>query len=278
MRTVIVVQARLGSTRLPGKVLLPLAGQPALARQLERIRAARSRFELCVATTTHASDEPIRELCRRLDVDCLSGHPTDLLARHVAVGRRLKADAVVKIPSDCPLIDPDAIDRVLTAFDGAAGHCDLATNLCPGTWPDGNDVEVVPFDVLERAEREATRAVEREHTTPFIWDQPERFRILNVRWETGLDYSNTHRFTLDYAEDYAFISAVYAALCTPLQPVFSLASILELLERCPELRDSNARLLGTSWQTMRAAELRSSSRIHVGPISIRAVSSLPKDA
>jgi spore coat polysaccharide biosynthesis protein SpsF len=267
MKKVIAIQARLGSTRLPGKVLLPLAGEPALARQIERIRAARSRFELCVATTTEASDEPIRELCRQLDVDCLSGHPTDLLARHVAVGRRVKADVVVKIPSDCPLIDPEAVERVLAAFDEDSGRCDLATNLCPGTWPDGNDVEVVPLDVLERAEREAIRPVEREHTTPFIWDQPERFRILNVRWESGLDYSATHRFTLDYVEDYAFISAVYAALCTPEQPLFPLSSILELLERRPELRDSNARLLGTSWQATRAAELRSSRSIHVGSTS-----------
>lgn len=259
MRKVIVVQARLGSTRLPGKVMLPLAGKPVLERQIERIRAARSRFELCVATTTDASDEPIRELCRRLDVDCLSGHPTDLLARHVAVGRRVKADAIIKIPSDCPLIDPAAIDRVLGAFESDRGLCDLATNLCPGTWPDGNDVEVIPRDVLEWADREATRPVEREHTTPFIWDQPDRFRILNVRWETGLDYSSTHRFTLDYIEDYAFVCAVYAALCTPEQPVFPLASILELLERRPELRDANARFLGTSWQTKRAAELRSSA-------------------
>ncbi len=257
MKKLVVIQARVGSTRLPGKVLMPLAGRPALERLIERVRAARALFELCVATTTEAADEPIRELCQRLSVNCLSGHPTDLLGRHVQAGRRAGADAIVKIPSDCPLIDPAAIERVLGAFDSARGGCDLATNLCPPSWPDGNDIEVIPRDVLERAFREARRPLEREHTTPFIWDQPDRFRILNVRWEAGRDLSRSHRFTLDYAEDYAFISAVYDALHDDARPVFPLSSILGLLEQRPELLSLNARWAGNSWQRKHVGELRS---------------------
>src|SRR5262249_13886715 len=101
VKTLVVVQARMGSTRLPGKVLLPLAGAPLLQRMLERIEAARTPFELTVATTTAAADDPIRQLCRRLGVRCYSGHPTDLLDRHYQAARELRADAVVKIPSDC---------------------------------------------------------------------------------------------------------------------------------------------------------------------------------
>lgn len=256
MRLLIVVQARLGSTRLPGKVLLPAAGAPLLQRQLERIQAARTPFELCVATTRSSFDEPIRELCRRLGIPCISGHPTDLLDRHVEAARAYGADAVVKIPSDCPLIDPDAIDRVLAVFLEDPQRFDYVSNLHPATWPDGNDVEAMPFHVLETAWREAGRSFEREHTTPFLWERPERFRLGNVTWETGRDLSRTHRFTLDYPEDYAFVSAVYEALWAPERPVFRLADILNLLEARPDLLALNAHLAGVNWYRHHLEELR----------------------
>ena len=256
MKKLVVVQARMGSTRLPGKVLLPLAGRPLLERMLERVRAARQRFELCVATTTAAEDAPIAELCERLGMHVFRGHPSDLLDRHLEAGRAAAADVIVKIPSDCPLIDPGVIDRVLGAFDAAEpGSVDFVTNLNPPTWPDGNDVELMTREVLELAHRDATRTLEREHTTPFIWERPERFRILNVRWEAGLDYSQSHRFTIDYPGDYAFIAAVYEALHRPGQ-VFSLEQILELLDARPELMALNASFAGTSWHHEHASELR----------------------
>ena len=253
-RILVVIQARMGSSRLPGKVLLPLAQKPLLERMLERVRAAKTNFELCVATTFLAEDEPIVALCRQIGVDCFRGHPHDLLARHWAAGRERGADAVVKIPSDCPLIDPGAIDRVLAAYLTSEGRYDLVTNLNPATWPDGNDVEVVPLSTLATAFAEATKPHEREHTTPFVCERPERFSIRNVTWETGLDYSATHRFTIDYPEDYAFIAAVYGALASGNR-VFGLAEILGLLEQQPALRTLNARYLGTSWQTRMRADL-----------------------
>jgi spore coat polysaccharide biosynthesis protein SpsF len=256
VNVLVVIQARMGSTRLPGKVLLPLAGRPLLERMLERVRAARHRFELCVATTTSAEDAPIVELCGQLGVHVHRGHPSDLLERHLGAARELGADVVVKVPSDCPLIDPGVIDRVLGAFAAAEpGSLDFVSNLQPPSWPDGNDVEVMTREALEIAQREATRPLEREHTTPFIWEHPERFRILNVSWETGLDYSRTHRFTIDYPEDYALISAVYDELHRP-GTVFGLERILELCEQRPELMAHNARFAGTSWHSKHAGELR----------------------
>lgn len=251
-KLLVVVQARMGSSRLPGKVLLPLARKPLLERMVARVRAAETRFETCVATTCLADDDPIAALCRRIDVACFRGHPSDLLDRHWAAGRAHRADAVVKIPSDCPLIDPAAVDRVLSTYLATEGRYDLVTNLDPPTWPDGNDVEVVPLATLETAFVEAVKPHEREHTTPFVWERPERFSIRNVTWETGLDYSSTHRFTIDYPEDYAFIAAVYGALGG--DEIFGLSAILELLERVPKLRTLNARFLGTSWQTRMNAE------------------------
>lgn len=244
MRILLVVPARLGSSRLPGKVLMPLAGAPLLARLVERLRAARTDFTLVVATTTLAEDAPIRSLCRRLGVFCTSGHPTDLLDRHYQAGRAHGADVVVKVPSNCPLIDPSVVDRVVSAFLGGSKPYDFVSNLHPATYPDGNDVEVMTFDALATAWRDGRRPFEREHTTPYLWERPERFHVGNVRWETGRDLSLTHRFTVDYPEDYAFVARVYEELRWSRQPPFGLSEILNLLDARPEIYEINAHLAG----------------------------------
>jgi spore coat polysaccharide biosynthesis protein SpsF len=246
-RTLVVVQARLGSSRLPGKVLKTVAGAPVLARMLERVRAARTPFELVVATTTAPEDERIEDFCVDAGVACVRGHPRDLLDRHLGAARAFAADVVVKIPSDCPLVDPGVIDRVLGAFLAVPGRFDYVSNLHPATYPDGNDVEVMTRAALEQAAREARRPFEREHTTPFLWDQPGRFRIGNVVSESGRDLSMSHRFTLDYPEDLAFVTAVYSALWRPERPIFGLDEILALLEAQPSLRLVNARYAGVNW-------------------------------
>jgi spore coat polysaccharide biosynthesis protein SpsF len=260
VRVLVVVQARTGSTRLPGKVLLPVAGAPLLVRMLERVLAAGTPGEVVVATTTSAADEPVRELARQAGVRCFSGHPTDLLDRHYRAaldcGLSPAEDVVVKIPSDCPLIDPAAIDRVIGCWLEQPERYDFVSNLHPATWPDGNDVEVVPLAVLATAWREAERPHEREHTTPFVWDRPERFRLGNVRWETGRDLSMSHRFTIDYPEDYAFVCAVYDALWSPGggRP-FGVAEILELLAARPEIFELNRRFAGVNWYREHLGEL-----------------------
>ena len=256
MKTLVVVQARTGSTRLPGKVLLPVAGAPLLVRMLERVLAARTRFELVVATTGLPEDDGLADLVHRFGVRVFRGHPTDLLDRHFRAAHAARADVVVKIPSDCPLVDPAALDRVLSAFFVEPGRYDFVSNLHPATWPDGNDVEVMTFAALERAHRSASARHEREHTTPYLWDRPDRFRVGNVVWETGLDFSMTHRFTLDYADDYAFVAAVYEALWRADRPPFPLADILALLEARPQLRELNVRYAGVNWYRHHLAELR----------------------
>jgi spore coat polysaccharide biosynthesis protein SpsF len=258
VKLVVIVQARSGSTRLPGKVLLPLAGRPLLARQLERLQACRTPFELVVATTAGTVDDAVAVIASRAGAQVYRGHPTDLLDRHVQAARRVRADVVAKIPSDCPLIAPEVVDRVLGAWHerGERERLDYLGNLHPPSYPDGNDVEVMPLAALETAWREAKRPFEREHTTPFLWDQPGRFRLGSVTWESGLDYSKSHRFTIDYPEDYALIAAVYDELCTPARPVFSLADILALTARRPELLALNQRHHGAGWQDHHRHELR----------------------
>jgi len=256
MRMLVVVQARTGSSRLPRKILMPLQGKPLLQRMLERVRAATTPFDLVVATTSEPEDDPVRNLCRSLQVDYSSGHPTDLLDRHYRAAVERRADIVVKIPSDCPLIDPAVIDRVLGFFLQHHHEYDYVSNLHPATYPDGNDVEVMTMETLSIAWREAARNFEREHTTPFIWERPERFRIGNVVWETGRNYSMSHRWTIDYPEDYTFIARVYDELWTPERQIFSMQDILRLLEAKPEIAAINARYAGINWYRHHAGELR----------------------
>jgi spore coat polysaccharide biosynthesis protein SpsF len=255
-----VVQARTGSSRFPGKVLRPVAGATLLERMVERVLAARTLDEVVVATTTDAKDAPILELCARAGLRAVAGHPTDLLDRHLQAAQACGADAVAKIPSDCPLIDPRIIDRVAGLFRADPWRYDYLGNLHPATYPDGNDVEIMPMSVLELAAREARRPHEREHTTPFVWDQPERFRVGNVVWETGLDYSMTHRFTVDYPEDYALVRAVFDELYAPGDPPFSLEDILNLLARRPDIFAINRHLAGVNWYRHHLGELRTVSR------------------
>src|SRR5262249_7694423 len=255
MKVLVVIQSRTGSSRLPGKVLLPLAGRPLLERLVQRVRAARTEFKPLVATTLLPEDDPIQVLCREIEVPCFRGHSTDLLDRHYRAAVQEKADAVVKIPSDCPLIDPSVIDRVIGCYLGNRDKYDFVSNLHPPTYPDGNDVEVMSFSTLERAWAEATRPLDREHTTPFIWDSPDLFRVGNVEWETGLDYSMSHRWTIDYPEDYRFIAQIYDSLWAEGY-VFPIADILALLSARPALAAINAGYAGVNWYRHHLRELR----------------------
>lgn len=259
MKILIVIQARRGSTRLPDKVLLPVLGRPVLELMIERLMQSRYADHLLVATTTNKEDDAIVDLCNRLDVGVFRGHPIDLLDRHYQSALLLNAEVVVKIPSDCPLIDPAVVDRVIDEFVKHPGKCDYVSNLHPATYPDGNDVEVMSFAALERAWKESSRSIEREHTTPYIWDNLDQFQIRNVVWDSLLDYSMSHRWTLDYFEDYLFISSIYEALY-PENPAFSLDQILELLRQRPELEEINRKYVGVNWYRNHLHELKT-----VGP-------------
>ena len=250
----------MGSSRLPGKVMKPLGGEPLLQRMFERVRAAQELTEVVVATTDDLADATIRQMCTQNHIPWVAGHPTDLLSRHIDAGRAHQADVVVKIPSDCPLIDPRIIDRVVSIYRQNADKFDFLSNLHPATYPDGNDVEVIPMPMLELANAEAVRPHEREHTTPFLWDQPERFRIGNVEWETGLDYSMSHRLTVDYAEDYELVKTIFESLDVAGAPPFSMGDILRFLTQNPDVARTNAHFAGVNWYRNHLADLKTVSR------------------
>src|ERR1700722_8444515 len=250
-----IIQTRRGSTRLPDKVLMPLQGKPLFVRQAERVKAANRCGQVVIATTTRQEDDTIVEICRQEGLDYFRGHPQDLLDRHYQTALHFGRETVIKIPSDCPLIDPAIIDKLIGYWTCHIGEFDFVSNLHPATWPDGNDVEIMSFLALEQAWREADRPMEREHTTPFIWERPERFRIGNVAMEGGEDLSMTHRLTIDYEADYELIRAIFDELY-PSDPFFGVEAILALLNRRPGLYAINAHLAGVNWYRHHLHELR----------------------
>ncbi len=255
MNIITIIQARMGSSRLPGKVLLPIKGKPLLIRMIERVKASRLVGDIIVATTNDKSDNIISDLCKSENISVYRGDSNNLLDRHYKAVMERSPDIVVKIPSDCPLIDPVVIDKVIGNFISNFGKYDYVSNLHPATYPDGNDVEAMTFSAISEARENAYRQLELEHTTPYLWENPEKYRIGNVLWESGKDYSMTHRFTIDYEEDFKFINCVYDELF-PQNPLFSLEDILLLLNKKPELMAINNKYTGVNWYRKHLNELR----------------------
>jgi spore coat polysaccharide biosynthesis protein SpsF len=234
---------------------MPLMGKPLFVRQAERVQAAALSGLVVIATTTEPQDDRIVETCAAEGLVCFRGDATDLLDRHYRAARQFDADVVVKIPSDCPLIDPVVIDQTISGYLDNPGLYDFVSNLHPASWPDGNDVEIMSFRAIEEAWKYADRQLEREHTTPYIWERPNEFRIRNVMMEGGVDYSMSHRFTIDYPEDYTFIRTVFEELF-PANPLFGVRDILGLLETRPDIFAINHKWAGVNWYRHHLSELR----------------------
>ena len=229
-----ILQARMSSRRLPGKVLKPILGEPMLARQIERIRRAKTIDRLVVATSNDRSDDPIADLCARFGVDCFRGSLADVLDRFCMAANRYSPEQVVRLTGDCPLIDSAVIDAVVR-FHLAGGY-DYSSNTIHPTFPDGLDVEICRYACLVEAGSEATTPFQREHVTPFFYRQPGRYRLGDFRRSPDL---SGLRWTVDNPEDYEVVCRVYAALY-PSNPNFALDDILALFENNPDLAKINA--------------------------------------
>lgn len=251
----IVVQARMGSTRLQGKTMLPILGKTLLCRMVERLQQIRNKVQIVIATSQEKVDDKIAEEAAVIGVSCYRGSLTNLLDRHYRAGEKFSADVVIKIPSDCPLIDPEIIDNVIDFYYDTKGWYDFISNLHPASWPDGNDVELMTMTCLERVWKEAKRQLELEHTTPYIWENPDLFKMGNVKMEGGKDLSKSHRFTIDYWEDYLFIKEVFEQLY-PIDTSFSCNDILALLNERKDIYDLNAKYAGEYWYRNHAGELK----------------------
>jgi len=242
VRPVAIVQARTGSTRLPGKVLADVAGRPLLLRVVERARRSRTLDEVVVATTDAPADRAIVELCAGAGVPCFTGSEDDLLDRYRCTALAVAADPVVRITGDCPLLDAALVDRLLEVYTSgefdyvavAAGAS--AARLVSGRFPTGFDAECIAFPALDRAWRESTGPTDREHVTPYLW-RTGRFRVERLRSDRDLA---GYRCSVDTPEDLALVRAVYAELGED----FALEDVIALLEARPELVSLNAEHVG----------------------------------
>jgi spore coat polysaccharide biosynthesis protein SpsF len=236
MMIVAIIQARMGSTRLPGKVLRDIGGDTVLARVVSRVRGCRLVNDVVVATSKDPADDIILKECQRLGTRAFRGSEQDVLGRYYGAAREVQAEAVVRITSDCPLIDPGVSDITIQAFLDA--RPDYASNVLERTYPRGLDTEVMTFAALESAWRDAREAYQREHVTPFLYQHPERFNLLSVKGD--LDYSH-YRWTLDTPEDLEFLRAVYARQTN--QRDLAWQDVLSMVEREPELTEINRRIV-----------------------------------
>jgi spore coat polysaccharide biosynthesis protein SpsF len=237
IRTAAIIQARMASSRLPGKVLKDLGGEPMLVRVIERVRRAQLVEVVAVATTGDSGDDPIAALCEQRGYPVWRGSQYDVLDRYYRAAQHLNAGVVVRVTADCPVIDPGVIDLTVSAFFQAG--VDFAANRLPPpwkrTWPIGLDTEVVTFAALERAWKEATEKYQREHVMPYFYDQEGRFKILVV--ENDTDYGSL-RWTVDTPEDLELLRRIYASFDN--RDDFRWKDVLDLFEREPELAQINA--------------------------------------
>lgn len=223
-----LIQARMGSSRFPGKVLEDLAGHPMIWHVVNRTRRARNIHKVVVATTDREIDDPIAQFCAQENMGCFRGSELDVLDRFYQAARANQADVIIRITADCPLIDPAVIDKVLLRFE--RGDCDYVCNVERYTYPDGLDTEVFSFAALERAWREAGKPSEREHVTPYL--RTKLFRTANVESEIPLP-SMRYRWTVDHPADLEFVRKIYAEFSRNGE--FGFREVFDLLKERPDL-------------------------------------------
>ena len=203
-----VLQARMSSTRLPGKVMADVTGQPMLGRQVERLRRSRRIERLVLATSDDASDDALAAYAQRLGLDVVRGSLGDVLGRFLAALDRFPdADVLVRLTADCPLVDWRVLDATVDRHLEAGADC--TNNVAPRTFPHGLDVEVVRPQALRTAGIEAASAYDREHVMPFLYARPERFKLASITRAPSLAHL---RWTVDLPEDLEFVRHVYASL------------------------------------------------------------------
>lgn len=247
MRTVAIVQARMTSTRLPGKVLMDLAGRPVLDRVLERLAAAPGVDEVVVATTVEVTDDPVVALTGRLGHRWFRGSEHDVLGRYAGAAREAGADVVVRVTADCPLLDPTVVGAVVTELLEYRSSCDYAGNAVVRSYPRGLDTEAMFRDVLDRVDRIATAPAQREHVTMAIYASfPELFRRRDV---VAAQDDSDLRWTVDHAIDLEVVRAAYEALGLGQEPLPYL-DVVGWFRANPEVAERNADLV--TWSPRRS--------------------------
>lgn len=234
MKTVAIIQARMSSSRLPGKVLMELAGIPVIGWCVRAAQSIPGVDAVAVATSESSGDDALAQWCAQANVPCIRGPLNDVLARFTRAAEMLQADYVLRLTADCPLLDPDVCASVLQLLKRT--QADYASNARPRVWPDGLDCEAFTLEALCAAEKEATSKQQREHVTPYICNNRQRFDVRSL--SCPLPGLGDERWTLDYPEDFAFLSELAPHLPADRAP--SYLEVLEALDRLPGLREKHA--------------------------------------
>ncbi|MGE7910998.1 cytidylyltransferase domain-containing protein [Lysinibacillus xylanilyticus] len=237
MRIVAIIQARMGSTRLPGKILKIVNDRPLLSYQIERLQQSSYITDLVIATTIDDKDDLIVDFCKKNNVLCFRGSEEDVLARYYETAKAFEADAIVRITSDCPIIDVQVVDKTIRYFIDNK-NLDYVSNTVEKTYPRGQDTEIFSFAVLERAYNEAILKRDREHVTAYFYTNPKVFKIGSVKNE--IDYSR-YRWTVDTEEDFNLIKNIIENLYCE-NPEFTLKDTVQLMEENPDWFYINAHI------------------------------------
>lgn len=235
-KIIATIEARMTSSRLPGKVLLPLAASPALQRIVERIRRSRYVDEVVVATTINIEDDPIEDLCLRIGCQYYRGSEYDVLQRVLDAAHENKADLIVEITGDCPLVDHRHIDHIIDLY--YSGDYDYASNTIERSFPDGFDVQVYKTRILEIVDQLTDDPIDRVHVSYYIYTHPERFKLVNWRAEGELYWPGLG-LTLDEQYDYELLKIIYEKLM-PINKDFSAEDVVSLLRKNPKYLEINA--------------------------------------
>lgn len=237
MKVVAIIQARMGSTRLPGKVLRDIAGKPMLWHVIDRVKRCKTIDQVVVATTIKEEDKQVIELAMKCGVETFAGSEDDVLDRYYQAANRFNADIVVRITSDCPLIDPVIVDNVVGYYNDNIDKIDYV-NTAP-SFPEGVDTEVFSFNALETAWRDAKKRYEREHVSIYMHENPAIFRLDTIENDEDLSHI---RFTVDTMEDLTAVKEIFKYLYKD-GSIFHMQDILNLLEEKPEIMEMNKNLI-----------------------------------
>lgn len=235
-----IIQARLGSTRLPGKVLLEIEGRSLIEHCLTQVKYSKLVNRIIVACTVNPNDKRLIDKVKELGYKVFIGNEDDVLDRYYQAAKEYKTDVIVRVTSDCPLIDPEVLDKVVKAY--LEDPCDYCSNIQPPTYPDGHDVEVIPFTALERAWNDASLMSEREHVTVHLWKNPDKFKLVNI--ENDEDFSDL-RLSVDEKEDFILIEKIIQKINK--SPIF-LRDIIELFKNEPDLPKINSTFMRNEGQ------------------------------
>jgi spore coat polysaccharide biosynthesis protein SpsF len=242
---VAVLQTRMDPKNIHHKAILSLGGKPLLLMILERIKACRLLSMIVVTTTNDPVDEQVYQLCKNEGIPVFRDFRENQLNSDYKIALKYDADVLLKISVNSPLLDPSIITRMLKFYIENQNKYDYVSNLSPASYPKGNEVEIISYSSLKRAWESADDFHEKENSTLYLRNNPDKFRIGNVMWEAGYDYSKTHRWILEYEEDYVFIKKVFDELYYA-DPNFDIYDILSLLDKQPHLQYINSKYLETS--------------------------------